>query len=141
MHVSDIVTSKYGSNILLAAYGMDREGTEKIEAAYQEAWDSGMGFTFETMFNPREDEKKEMDECANQMQGALRELIVKTWLCRYNRDEIIELCKMLMKCPQKRYTRIDLEYKLDICVDDIARKWLELHPDEPKFYLPVDDIG
>lgn len=140
MNVTEMMKKINGNEIYTAAYIMDASGVEEIEAAYQEAWDSGNGFTAATIFKKREDDEEEMKECANQMQSALKDLIMKKWLSEYSRDEIVSFCNLLLKGPQKLYTRVRLVADLEMDVSDITREWNKVHPEECPVYLPDPDI-
>lgn len=141
MSVSDALKKLFGNEVYTAAYLMNQESVEQIETAYQEAWDSGKGFTFATMFSPRKDDNAEMNVCAAQMQNALKKLVMKEWLSKYTRDEIITLCNLLLKGPQRRYTRVCLVDDLEMTAVDIAIEWNGVHPDESPIYPPDPEIG
>lgn len=141
MNVSDALKKFLGNEIYTAAYLMNQKAVEQIETVYQEAWDSGNGFTFATMFSPRKDDESEMKACAVQMQNDLKKLIVKEWISKYTRDEMIALCNLLLKGPQNRYTRICLVADLERTADDIAIEWNGAHPNESPIYFPDPDIG
>lgn len=141
MNVTDMMNGIHGNEVYTAAYLMNQETVEQIEATYQEAWDSGRGFTATTMFSPRTDDEIEMKICANQMLASLKNLVKKEWLARYTRDEITVLCGMLLKGPQKRYTRVRLIADLEMTINDIALEWNDANPKESPIYLPDPDIG
>lgn len=141
MNITHELKKIFGNEIYTAAYLMNQEAVEQIETAYQEAWDSGNGFTPATMFRPRKNDDAEMNVCAAQMQNALKKLVMKEWLFKYTRDEIITLCNLLLKGPQERHTRICLVDDLEITAVDIAIEWNGAHPDESPIYLPGPDIG
>lgn len=142
MNVTDMLKSIHGNEIYFITCRENRDEVERIEAAYQEAWDSGKGFTFTTMFRGRkEDSEEEKAACAGQMMNALKEIVVEGWLSQYSRDEIAALCGLLCKGPKNCYTRVCLASDLEIDLDDISGKWNKLHPDDAPFYLPGPDIG
>lgn len=141
MNVAHELKKIHGNEIYTAAYLMDQEAVERIEASYQEAWDSGSGFTPATMFGLRGDVETELAACAGQMQSALKDLIVKRWLSSYEREEITTLCNLLLKGPQHQYTCVRLVGDLEIDAGDIARSWSDLHRDERPVYPPDPDIG
>lgn len=141
MNVTHEMKKIYGNEIYTAAYLMDQEAVERIEASCQEAWDGGRGFTHATMFGPRGDTEAELAACAAQMQNALKKLVVKGWLLKYTRDEIITLCNLLLRGPQNRYTRICLVDDLEMTAVDIAADWNGVHPDESPIYPPDPENG
>lgn len=130
---------RYTNDIFTAAYIMDAAGVDKLERTYQELWDSGTGFSTSTMLSPRQDDEKELELCCLQFQGALKQLVIKAWLRRYRREEIEKLCRMLLKGPQHRYTRICLVSGLELSLEEVVIEWNNIHQNEPPIYLPAPD--
>lgn len=141
MNVADAMKGIYGNELYTAAYIMDQAEAARIEAAYQEAWDSGNGFTAGTMFCRRQDEAAELEICCKQMRASLEDLVTRGWLSRYNREEICSLCNLLAKGPGRQYTRVCLVADLAMDAMDIAREWSKLHPDDRPVLPPDPDIG
>ena len=139
MNVTNMMNSFHGNEIYTAAYMMDQAAVERIESAYQESWDNGEGFTVSTMFGRKADSDVEKAACAGQMLNALKDLIIRTWLSQYSREEICTLCGLLLKSPGKRYTRVRLVSGLEVDLEDIPREWNKLHPNETTVRLPDPD--
>lgn len=142
INVMDAMKEIYGNEVYTAALMMDRAAVKSIETAYQEAWDSGAGFSPATMFcNRSEDSEDEISGCARQILNSLKGIVAKAWLSQYSREEIVAICNLLVKGPRGIYTHICLVTDLEMDLGDIAREWSNLHKDEPAVYPPDPDIG
>lgn len=141
INIMDETKRRHTNDIYTAAYIMDPAGVDALERTYQNIWDNGMGFSPAAMFSPRQDDEKELELGCLQLQEDLRKLVIKVWLRRYRRNEIEELCRLLLKGPQKRYTRVRLIADLEMTIDDIALEWNDANPNECPIYLPDPDIG
>ena len=130
---------RYTNDIYTAAYIMDPAGVDALKQTYQDIWNSGMGFSPAAMFSPRKDDEKELELGCIQLQGDLKKLVIKTWLLRYRREEIEELCRLLIKGPQHRYTRVCLVPGLELDAQDIVNEWNNTHQNEHPIYLPDPD--
>lgn len=139
INIMDETKRRYTNDIYTAAYIMDQAGVDDLARTYQDIWDSGKGFSTAAMFSPRQDDEKELEIGCLQLQGDLKNLVVKTWLRRYRRKEIEELCRLLLKGPQHRYTRVCLAPDLDMGVEEIVNEWNNAHQNETPIYLPDPD--
>lgn len=139
INIMDETKRRYTNDIFTAAYIMDPDGVDDLEQTYQKIWNSGMGFSPDAMFSPRKDYDKELELGCLQLQGDLKKLVIKTWLRRYRRKEIEEFCRLLLKGPQHRYTRICLVSGLELGLGDVVNEWNNTHQNEPPIYLPAPD--
>lgn len=130
---------RYTNNVYTAAYIMDPAGVDALERTYQDIWDNGMGFSPAAMFSPRQDDEKELELGCLQLQGDLERMVIKAWVCRYQRGEIEEFCRLLLKGPQHSYTRVCLVPGLELSVQDIVNVWNNAHQNESPVYLPDPD--
>lgn len=139
INIMDETKRRYTNDIYTAAYIMDPASVDALERTYQDIWDNGMGFSPAAMFSPRQDDEEELELGCRQLQGDLKKLIIKAWVCRYRRAEIEEFCRLLLKGPQHRYTRVRLVPDLELDAQDIVREWNDNHQNEPPIYLPAPD--
>lgn len=132
-------TKRYTNDIYTAAYIMDPAGVDTLNQTYQEIWDSGKGFSPAAMFSPRQDDEKELELGCLQFQGDLKRLVVKAWVHRFCREEIMEFCRQLIKGPQHRYTKVCLVTGLELDAEEIVIEWNDAHRNERPIYLPAPD--
>jgi len=139
INIMEETKRRYNNDICTAAYIMDPAGVDALERAYQDSWDNGMGFSPAAMFSPRQDDEKELELGCIQLQGDLKRLVIKAWVCRYRREEIEQFGRLLLKGPQNRYTRVCLVPGLELDAQDIVNEWTDAHQNEPPIYLPAPD--
>ena len=139
INIMDEAKRRYTNDLYTAAYIMDPAGVGALERTYQDIWDSGNGFSPAAMFSPRQDDKKELEIGCRQIQEDLKRLVIKAWVSRYRRTEIEEFCRLLLKGPQHRYTRVCLVPGLELDAEDIINDWNDFHQNEAPIYLPAPD--
>lgn len=139
INIMDETKRRYTNDIYTAAYIMDQAGVDALARTYQDIWDKGMGFSPAAMFSPRTDDEKELELGCLQLQGDLKDLVIKSWVCRYYREEMDSFCRLLLRGPQHRYTRVCLAPDLDMGIEEIINAWNNAHQNETPIYLPDPD--
>lgn len=146
MNITEEMKRVYGGSVHLAAWSIDKDEVNRIEAKYQAAWDSGkpFGYPEALMLNgKRQDDEKELKICVGRFYSDLKGIILKNWLHRYTHEEMAAFSSLLYKgtiYSDADAIKVTIIADLTLTVQDLIHEWNAAHEGEEPIRYNFDTI-